>query len=307
MTLFKRNPNKIKLTRNEQIFQVAIHIIVGLVTLACLFPLIYVIGMSFTTEAEMMRKNYFVIIPENPTLQAYRAVLSKRNFFNSLGVSGLRVLLGVPAALLFTIPGGYILAQEDMPGRKGFMVYFIITTILSGGMIPSYLLMRDLRLLNSFWVYIVPAFSNAFNMLIVKLFVEGMPREIMESADIDGASEVDKMLYIALPLLVPTIAALSLFAAVGHWNSWFDSMLYVRDSNLHTVQYVIRELLIATSLKMTDSASGVGQQTMILSEKVASEGIKMASVVVALIPILTIYPFLQKYFIYGMYTGSVKG
>lgn len=296
----KKNPNRIRLSAADRVFQIFNHVFVGLITFACLFPLIYVIGMSFTTEAEMIKNNYFVIIPSQPTLQAYQTVIQKSNFFNSLGVSALRVLLGIPAALLLTVPGGYILAKEKMPGRKAFMLYFIITMILSGGMIPGYLLMRDLHLLNTFWVYIVPGFGGAFNMLIVKLFVEGIPGDIMESADIDGAGEITKMTHIALPLLVPTICALGLFAAVGHWNSWFDCMLYVRDAELRTVQFVIRELLISTSLTSTGD-------TMILSEKVASEGIKMASVVFALIPILCIYPFLQKYFIFGMYTGSVKG
>lgn len=301
MALFRRNPNKIKLTHAERIYQTIIIIVVGLVTLSCLFPLIYVIGMSFTGQAEMIEKNYFVIIPENPTALAYRAIFQKSNFWSSFMISVFRVILGVPAALLLTVPGGYVLANKQMPGRKWFMLYFIVTMILGGGTIPSYLLMRDLRLLNTFWVYIVPAFGGAFNMLIVKLFIEGIPTEIIESADLDGASEMQKMIYIAVPLLVPTLCALGLFAAVGHWNSWFDSMLYVQKSELRTVQFVIRELLLSSSAQQ--SADG----DMIITDQVTSEGVKMASVVVALIPILCVYPFLQKYFIYGMYTGSVKG
>ena len=304
MALFKRNPNKIKLTHAERLYQTIIIIIVGLVTLSCVFPLIYVIGMSFTGQAEMVEKNYFVIIPENPTLLAYESILKKSNFFSGFMVSVFRVLLGVPAALLLTVPGGYILANKQMPGRKWFMLYFIVTMVLGGGTIPSYLLMRDLHLLNTFWVYIVPAFGGAFNMLIVKLFVEGIPTEIIESADLDGASEMQKMLHIAVPLLVPTLCALGLFAAVGHWNSWFDAMLYVRDADLKTVQFVIRELLLSSGAQT--NTSGVGND-IIITDKVTSEGVKMASVVVALIPILCVYPFLQKYFIYGMYTGSVKG
>ena len=304
MALFKRNPNKIKLTHAERLYQAIIIIIVGLVTLTCLFPLIYVIGMSFTGQAEMVEKNYFVIIPENPTLLAYESILKKSNFFSGFMVSVFRVLLGVPAALLLTVPGGYILANKQMPGRKWFMLYFIVTMVLGGGTIPSYLLMRDLHLLNTFWVYIVPAFGGAFNMLIVKLFVEGIPTEIVESADLDGATEMQKMLHIAVPLLVPTLCALGLFAAVGHWNSWFDAMLYVRDADLKTVQFVIRELLLSSGAQT--NTSGVGND-IIITDKVTSEGVKMASVVVALIPILCVYPFLQKYFIYGMYTGSVKG
>ena len=305
MALFKRNPNKIKLTHAERTYQTIIIIIVGLVTLTCLFPLLYVIGMSFTGQAEMIEKNYFVIIPERPTILAYQSILQKSNFWSSFLISVSRVLLGVPAALLLTVPGGYVLANKQMPGRRWFMIYFIITMILGGGTIPTYLLMRDLHLLNTFWVYIVPAFGGAFNMLIIKLFVEGIPTEIIESADLDGASEMQKMLHIAVPLLVPTLCALGLFAAVGHWNSWFDAMLYTRDANLKTIQFVIRELLLSSgSVTATNSAGGT---TTIIVDQVTPEGVKMASVVVALIPILCVYPFLQKYFIYGMYTGSVKG
>ena len=288
MALFKRNPNKIKLTHAERLYQTIIIIIVGLVTLSCVFPLIYVIGMSFTGQAEMIEKNYFVIIPENPTLLAYESILKKSNFFSGFMVSVFRVLLGVPAALLLTVPGGYILANKQMPGRKWFMLYFIVTMVLGGGTIPSYLLMRDLHLLNTFWVYIVPAFGGAFNMLIIKLFVEGIPTEIIESADLDGASEMQKMLHIAVPLLVPTLCALGLFAAVGHWNSWFDAMLYTRDANLKTIQFVIRELLLSSgSVTATNSAGGA---TTIIVDQVTPEGVKMASVVVALIPILCVYP-----------------
>ena len=304
MALLKKNPNKIKLTHAERTYQTIIIIIVGLVTLTCLFPLLYVIGMSFTGQAEMIEKNYFVIIPERPTILAYQSILQKSNFWSSFLISVFRVLLGVPAALLLTVPGGYVLANKQMPGRRWFMIYFIITMILGGGTIPSYLLMRDLHLLNTFWVYIVPAFGGAFNMLIIKLFVEGIPTEIVESADLDGATEMQKMLHIAVPLLVPTLCALGLFAAVGHWNSWFDAMLYVRDADLKTVQFVIRELLLSSGAQT--NTSGVGND-IIITDKVTSEGVKMASVVVALIPILCVYPFLQKYFIYGMYTGSVKG
>ena len=139
MALFKRNPNKIKLTHAERLYQAIIIIIVGLVTLTCLFPLIYVIGMSFTGQAEMVEKNYFVIIPENPTLLAYQTILKKSNFWSSFLISVFRVLLGVPAALLLTVPGGYILANKQMPGRKWFMLYFIVTMVLGGGTIACIL------------------------------------------------------------------------------------------------------------------------------------------------------------------------
>lgn len=157
-----------------------------------------------------------------------------------MGISVARTILGVAAMRCSVIPGGYIMAKREMPGQRGIMIFFIITMLIGGGLIPGYLLMRDLKLLNTFWVYIVPAFGNTYNMLIVKLFVENIPKDIIESADLDGASEIQKMLKIAVPLLVPTLCALSLFAAVAHWNSWFDALLYVRDSALHPVQFTIR-------------------------------------------------------------------
>lgn len=301
MILYKKNPNKIKLTKEEKIYQVIIMIVVGLITLCCLFPLLYVIGMSITSEGEMIAKNYFVIIPQHPVFKAYKFIFEQDIFMNSLFISVLRTIFGVIAALLFTVPGGYILAKKDLPGRKWFMLFFIITMILSGGLIPGYLLMSKLKLVNTFWVYIVPAFGGTFNMLIVKIFVENIPNDIIESANIDGATEIQKMIFIAIPLLVPTICALGLFAAVAHWNAWFDTMLYIRDAKLYPVQYLIRDLMV--SVTTTDSTTG----NLTLMERMTPEGIKMASVVIGVLPILCIYPFLQKYFIYGMYTGSVKG
>jgi putative aldouronate transport system permease protein len=301
MTLLKKNKNKIRLATGDVIYQTIIHIVVGAITLACLFPLFYVIGMSLTSEGEMIQRNYFVIIPLRPTIRSYEFVLGQQYFFNSVFISFARTVLGVGASLLFTVPGGYILSRQDLPGRKSIMLFFIITMILSGGLIPGYLLMKQLGLLNNFWVYVIPSFGGAFNMLIVKLFTENIPDEIMESTDLDGASEIQKMIHIAIPLLVPTICALGLFAAVAHWNSWFDAMLYVRKPELYPVQYVIRNLL--TSATMTDKTNNM----INVFDRMTPEGMKMASVVVAVVPILCVYPFLQKYFIYGMYSGSVKG
>ena len=196
---------------------------------------------------------------------------------------------------------GYTLANYDFPCRKALMIYLIITMILGGGLIPGYLLMSKLHLLNTFWVYIVPAFGNPYGVLVVKMFVEGLPQDVMDSAELDGASELQKLSYIALPLLKPTLCALGLFAAVAHWNDWFSTMLYVRDSNLYPAQYIIRNLLTQTA--QTDISNNLVSTYV----KMTPQSLKMASVVVAVLPILCVYPFLQKYFIYGMYTGSVKG
>ena len=296
-----RNPNHIRLTGAERVYQVVIAVIVGIVTLLCLFPFIYVVGMSLTSEGELLANNYFVIFPKHPILRTYQTVFEQSGFLHSLLISVLRTVVGPAASLLLVVPAGYILAKDDMPGHRGLVIFFVITMILNGGLIPGYLLINKLHLMNTFWVYIIPAMGNAFNMMIVKIFVEGIPGDIMESADLDGASELQKMTRIAVPLLVPTICALGLFSAVAQWNSWFDVMLYVHDANLYSMSYVIKQMM--TSVNVSDTMNSMVRPI----DRVTPEGFKMASIVLAVLPILCVYPFLQKYFIYGVYTGSVKG
>lgn len=291
---------KIKMSKEEMIYQIAIAIFVGLVVLLCVVPFMYVVGMSFTSEGEMIEKNYFVIFPEKPILAAYQNILSNPNFLSGMTITISRTVLGVFTALVLTLPLGYILAVKDLPFKNGIMIFFIITMILNGGMIPTYLLYRDLHLLNTFWVYIAPSLANTFNILVVKLFVEGIPEDVIESAELDGAGALKKFWYIVLPLLKPTICALGLFAAVAHWNSWMDAMIYVRNSDLWPIQYIIRNLLEqGNNADLMKSISTYAKMT--------AESMKMASVIVAVLPILCVYPFLQKYFVHGMFTGSVKG
>jgi len=293
--------NRIKMSRQEWTYQIVINVIMVLVLVICVVPLFYVLGMSLSSEGEMLERNYFIIIPRKPVLSAYKYIITGTNFLHGMLITLIRTLLGVVVALVFPLILGYTLANYDFPCRKALMIYLIITMILGGGLIPGYLLMSKLHLLKTFWVYIVPAFGNPYGVLVVKMFVEGLPQDVMDSAELDGASELQKLSYIALPLLKPTLCALGLFAAVAHWNDWFSTMLYVRDSNLYPAQYIIRNLLTQTA--QTDISNNLVSTYV----KMTPQSLKMASVVVAVLPILCVYPFLQKYFIYGMYTGSVKG
>ncbi|MCR5754122.1 MAG: carbohydrate ABC transporter permease [Acetatifactor sp.] len=296
----KKEGKKIKLSKEEFIYQVVISTVLVIVLICCVIPFLYVVGMSFTSEGEMIERNYFVIIPKKPILAAYSYLFTSTGFLAGLRVTFVRTVLGVVAALILSVPLGYTLAQENLPFKKSSMLFFIITMILSGGLIPSYMLMNKLHLLNTFWVYIVPGCANTYGILVVKLFVEGIPNDIMESADLDGASEIQKMIRIAIPLLKPTICALGLFAAVIHWNDWFTTMVYVRDAKYYPAQFIVRNLL-------TQSTSGEMMSNISTYARMTSKSMKMASVVVGVVPILCVYPFLQKYFISGMYTGSVKG
>jgi putative aldouronate transport system permease protein len=284
----------------EFIYQIIVCSIVGILSLLCLFPLIYVVGMSFTSEGEMISKFYFVIIPEHPTISAYQYIMRQQNFFGALFISVARTALTTFLTVLFVLIAAYVLAEPKLPGRK-FMLLFIITTMMiSGGLIPTYLLFSSLKLLNKFAVLVVPCLGYTYGILVIKTFIEGVPQEINESADIDGAGDILKLVRIIFPLTLPSLAAIALFTAVGQWNSWFDAMVFLRDSTLYPVSLVIRNLLTASSQQTV-----VTGQTVLM--RMAPETLKMASVVVAIVPILCVYPFLQKYFIHGVFTGAVKG
>lgn len=284
---------------NENVYHVSIITIMGFVALSCVFPLIYIIGMSLSTEGELLQNNYMVIIPRNPSILAYKYILNQSLLLSGILISAGRVIAGTALTLLFVLVSAYILAQRDLPCIKGMLIFIITTIFINGGLIPSYLLMSRLGLLNNFWVYIVPGLGSTFSILVLKVFIENMPGDIIQSAEIDGAGDIHKLIHIVAPLTLPALAAIGLFTAVGHWNSWFDAMVYIRDTRLFTAQLVIRNLL----------SSALNTDNVILQDssmKMTPETLKMASVVVGMIPILCVYPFLQKYFIHGVYLGATK-
>jgi putative aldouronate transport system permease protein len=283
----------------EFFYQALVCIIVGLLCAVCLFPLLFVLGMSFTSEGEMIQKFYFVLIPEKPTISAYQFILRQQGFFNSLWISVARTGLTTFLTVIFVLVASYSLAEPKLPGRKYMLLFIIITMMIGGGLIPTYLLFSQLKILNKFIVMVLPCLGYTYGILVIKTFIEGIPAEISESADIDGAGDVLKLIRIIAPLTIPSLAAIALFTAVGQWNSWFDALVFIRDSRLFPISLVIRNLLTASSQQVV-----TGQAIL---NRMAPETLKMASVVVAIVPILCVYPFLQKYFIYGVFTGAVKG
>ena len=285
--------------KSEIVYQIIICTIVGILCLLCLFPLIYVVGMSFTSEGEMIAKHYFVIIPDQPTISAYQHIFRQQNFFNAMWISTARTVLTTALTVMFVLIAAYTLSEPELPGRKYMMLFIIITMMISGGLIPTYLLFSELKLLNKFIVLVLPCLGYTYGILVIKTFIEGIPAEVTESADIDGANDITKLTRIVAPLTLPSLAAIALFTAVGQWNSWFDALVFVRDSTLFPVSLVIRNLL-TTSTQQTSTTANILM-------RMAPETLKMASVVVALVPILCVYPFLQKYFIHGVFTGAVKG
>lgn len=289
-------------SRADRIYQAFIHCAVAFVALSALFPFVYVVGMSLTSQVELIRRDYFVIIPQDPTLEAYRRILTSPLVWQSITVSALRSVVGPLLTLTLTALGAFVLARKTLPGR-GILLFLVLFTILfHGGLIPSYLVMKQLGLINSFGALIVPMLVDSFGLLIIKMFIENLPDGLVESARIDGAGEIALFTRIVVPMAAPALAAIGMFNIVNHWNSWFDALIYLNDKQLYPLQLVLRNMLTVDSMSND-------QMNFILkdSQRISAETTKMATVVVGILPILCVYPFLQKYFIQGMYLGAVKG
>jgi putative aldouronate transport system permease protein len=289
--------------KSELTYQIVIWILVGILALTCIFPLLYVVGMSFASEKELVERNWMLIIPRQPILTAYRSIILQQNFFNALFISVSRTVLTTCFTVVFVLVASYALAEPELPGRKAVLLYIIITMMIGGGLIPSYLLMANLKLLNTFAVMVIPCLGYTYGILVVKTFIEEIPREIRDSADIDGAGDIKKLMAIVFPLTLPCLAAIALFTAVGQWNSWFDALVYIRKITLQPMSLFIRNLLVS----VRTSGEVRLETTYELFARSSTESFRMASVVVAMLPILCVYPFLQKYFIHGVFTGAVKG
>lgn len=291
-----------KLSRTDRVYQHIIRILIALISLIALYPLLYVVVLSLTSEAEWTAKGGIVLWSDRPTIIGYVNVIQKTPIFmNALGISALRVLVGTPIILFFTYVMGYVLSRKGLPGRNGLLIFVLITILFSGGMIPTYLVVKDFHLLDRFWVYVIPGLVDSWGVLVFKQFFENIPQSVIESAEIDGANEIVIMFWIVLPMSTAVLAAMALFNAVGQWNSWFDALIYIRSENLMPIQLIIYTLFQTNTQQVFN---GISQSEFDRSSIIS---MRMVLTVVGTLPILVIYPFLQKYFVKGVYVGSVKG
>lgn len=286
-------------TRAGRVFDVFNVVILGIIGLCMILPFLYIIAGSFATEAELTRRSFF-IWPETFTLNAYKYIFSTATFSRSLLVSIGVTLVGTVVCLFFTFTMAYPLSRKNLMGRNLFMNLIVFSMLFSGGMIPTYIVVKSLGLLNSYWSLILPGAINPFNLIIVKTFFQGIPNELEEAAKMDGCTEIGIFWRIILPLSKPVLATFALFYAVGIWNDFFHALLYISDSAKWPVQVLLQQIIILSQGNLTDAAS---QANVAPPE----QSLKLAVVVVATLPILLVYPFLQKHFAKGMLVGSVKG
>lgn len=298
--------NKIKYSAADRAFHIVNWTLLILSTLIVLFPLMNVVSCSFS-DAYAVGSGRVYLFPVNFSLKAYQLLANEATLITGFLNTVFYTTAGTLLNIVLTVICAYPLSRHDMHGKNGFMMFFTLTMIFSGGMIPNYMLMKNLHLLNTRWVMILPGAMSVYNMIVARtFFMNTIPRELNEAAEIDGATDFQILRLVVLPLAKPVLAVLTLFYAQGHWNAYFDGFLYLTDQKLFNLQIVLRNLIsnIASMMDGMDTSASIaaGQQAALMQDV-----IKYAAIVFTSIPIILIYPFVQKYFVKGVMIGAVKG
>lgn len=287
-------------SKNEKVFlSVVIFLLVAL-SLSIIFPLMNILAISFSDKGEIVAGNVG-LLPKGLTLSSYKYVMWDNTFISSFKVSVFVTVVGTLLSLATVTLAAYPLSKPHLRGRKSILLFFVFTMMFSGGLVPSYIIIKSLGLINTVWALILPSVMSVYNMLLVKNFMEGLPESLEESAKIDGANDFQIFLKIVLPLCKPVLATVGLFFAVGYWNSYFPGIMYINDPALKPLQTHLYELIQSSTL--------IFEMSPAMQEKLAgvsSNGIQAATIVAATVPILIVYPFLQKHFVKGIVVGSEK-
>ncbi|NMO96371.1 carbohydrate ABC transporter permease [Paenibacillus lemnae] len=290
-------------SRGDRMVAVTIYVLLSFIALLVIYPLFFVMIASISSPEMVMRGEVW-LWPKELSFVGYERLFANselmRGYLNTL----LYTVVGTAINLVMTIAAAYPLSRQDFRGRNFFTFMIVFTMFFSGGMIPTYLLIRDLGMLNTFWVMVIPSALSVWNILIMRTFFQNsIPKEVQEAAFIDGASNTKLILRIVLPLSIPVLAVMVLFYAVGHWNSYFSALLYLSDRDRYPLQLFMREILIQGQMQEMVEISDDSLARSLMD----AEAIKYAAVIVTNLPMLLLYPFLQKYFIKGVMVGAVKG
>lgn len=289
---------KVKRSVGENIFQIVNIVLCGLLCLAILLPVLNIVFASFSDPVEVMKHQGLFLRPIKPTLVAYQYVAKNPNIVTGYMNTIFIVVVGTSLNIVLTLIGAYVLSRKNAMLVKFFTLMIVFTMYFQGGTIPFYLVVHSLKLTGKVWSLIFPVAINTFNLIVMRTAMASVPDSLPESAMMDGAGHVRTLFSIMAPLTKATIAVITLYYAVYHWNSWFNAMIFLRKKSQYPLQLILREILIQDE---TASTGGIDALAM------ASDTIKYATIVVATVPILCIYPFLQRYFVKGVMVGAVKG
>lgn len=290
----------------DRIMVICIYIFLIVLALSTLYPFLNALAVSFNQGLDTS-KGGVTLWPRVFTLENYQIVFKDDRLMSGFFVSVARTVIGTLSAILCTAIFSYGMSRKELVGRKYYMIMCIVTMYFGGGLIPTFLLIRNLGLMNSFWVFIIPSLVGVWNMIIFRTFFQGLPAGLEESAKIDGCGNWGTLFRIVLPLSGPVIATLSLFTAVSHWNEWFLAGIYISDQNLYPIQTILRQILLSNIV--SDQAGALDASSLAHMQRaktVTSKSLSMATMMVATIPIICVYPFVQKYFVKGVLVGSLK-
>ena len=297
-----RPGRRIRESRGDRVFNFSVNLIGILVMLIVLIPLIFVVAASFSDPDRVLRGEV-LLIPKGFTLQAYTMVFENEAIWRGYRNTIFYTLAGTFINIILTVMAAYPLSRKEMKGRRFFTLIILFTMYFNGGLIPTYLLVRDLGMYNTVWAILIPSAISAYNLIVAKSFFEqSIPQELYESAKLDGCGSVQTLFSIVLPLSKAILAVLILYYGVAHWNAYFNALVYLRDENLHPLQIVLRNiLLLGQTEQMGSNDVGMGEKIKMV------EAIKYSVIVVSSVPILLLYPLAQRYFVSGVMIGAVKG
>jgi putative aldouronate transport system permease protein len=293
-----------KTTPGERFFDILIYVVMGLLSISCILPIIHIFAISLSDKSASAA-GWVGLWPVNYTTVAYEYILTKPDFVKAFAVSLQRLALGIPLNIAMVLITAYPLSHssQDFKGRTIYMWYFVFTMLFGGGLIPTYLNISRLKLLDSIWALILPGLLPVWNMILMVNFFRGLPKALEESAFIDGAGHIRVLINIYMPLSTPALATIGLFTAVGHWNAWFDGLIYMNSPAKYPLQTYIRTVVMAATADMIQMFEGENWRIM---SKLSDKGVRCAQIFLGALPILCVYPFLQKYFMTGIVLGSVK-
>ncbi|WP_337099884.1 carbohydrate ABC transporter permease [Paenibacillus sp. YIM B09110] len=284
-------------------FDIAVYIVLGLLSLVTFFPFYNVLIISFA-KFEVISQFNLYLLPLSFDLTAYKVILSDAKFWSSTVNTLIVTVVGVAFSMTISVAGAYALSKKGMPGRNAMLTLILFTMFFNGGLIPFYLIIKSLGLVNSIFVMIIPAGLNTFYLIIMKNYFGTLPESLEESAKLDGANDLYILLKIILPISAPFIATFGLFYAVERWNEWWYALIFISDSAKTPLQIYLRETLITSNQLLNTLAQQAADSN---SSKVYTPALQMATVVISSVPILMVYPFLQKHFAKGILVGSIKG
>ena len=288
---------------NDKIFYIIITAILTFFFIAVLYPCIFVLSASFSSGVAV-QSGKVILFPVDLSIEGYRAVFNTSTVWTGFINSLFYTVVGTTINLVMTLTAAYCLSRRDLPGRNGIMLLFTFTMFFSGGMIPSYMMVQSLGILNTRWALLLPGAIGVYNLIVARTFIiNSIPLELLEASQMDGCSDVMYYLKVVIPLSKAIIAVLVLFYGVGHWNAYFNAMIYLHDKSLYPLTLFLREILMASQI---DPSTVQDPELQARLAEMAG-AIKYSLIVVSMVPVLIIYPFVQKYFVKGVMIGAVKG